>query len=1571
MHALRHLIPALTILCSALAPAGAQTVSATFSTAVAVSPPPAGWAFHWNAPDGWVAGGNPGDLDSGSVFEPASYRPMQWTGTMWTADGNGDGGDSSPDAYVRFSTTGGHPGDGGADLSLDRYAIAGFTIPTGGNYELANTSLAVENANSNGVKLFVLGSDGGQLDELLVGGDASDSFDQFLGYLPAGETIHVAVGANGWAGYDTFDLDFTIRTATFGGPVSTSYSLAGGSGALPAGWAIQWNAPDGWVAGSNPGDLATGSVFDPSSYRAMVWTGSMWTADGDGNSGNSSPDGAIRLNGSGGHPGAEGTDESLDRYAIAGFTIPESNLYRLSGSSLSVGSDGSGGVRLLILESDGTPIHELIVDGGAQAGFDRYLGLLPAGETLHVAIGCNSHPGSDTFDLAYTIESLSLGTLGIAQRLPADDATDVDPDADLLVTFSEPIARGAGRIMIRNISTGQTRTIDANDPNQVSVAGNVLTIRPITGIDHDMQYAIRIEPGAVEDLAGNAFSGITNDTDWSFATAAYDDSVADSEIDFSYIQGHGGWQHGYFHTDAQETFIPLDRFESGWWRPSGATQPALSRTDLVAEPDRMAARRWTPESAGSVRLVGSIQKVSADVAGELRVRVDGTELWSRRLETIDMIPHAFDILALDLSTDSRVDFVVSTQSPTQALQVRLDIRILPEPYVSSWSAALPDGYPDWTETHKQSLRDAGQSILQQIQAASDAAQRRFVIPPGDYLFHANWSQASTLEGLADLEIVADGVTFWFEPPMIHALQFKDCRNVSLRGMTIDFTLPIWFQAQVSDIDRPGETIRATLMPGYEPIDSNGLAEPAGNRAMMFYDAQGRFINTTHTPADWQLDGPDGVLIQNFTRTGIPDALEVGDYVVGTIRTGAALRTTNCDSMRFVDINVWSAPGVGVNSQLGEGGHVYRRLRATRRPFTNRLHAYGADVYHLASADYGPVMDRCEGAYSADDTLNIHGEFGWVVEQIDTRTFYFDGTYEPGDALEFWNKDTGARIGAAGVVAAIEAYDGPVIPINAGYDATGDYIVTVDQTLSLPPLTIVLMDGRETCHQWRVRDCWFHDDFQRALIDGSPDGVFENSTIQNCGHGLIVSHAIAEPWIEGPFPSNLVIRNNRFFDAPPGTTPVNWRGNAIEVDGSVDGTPTENLTLTGNYFDEEIESPIRVANVNGLQIEGNHFDRTSSSHAAWTEWLLDSESTNIDVGENNLNTVIMGLNPPDDSPSVALNANLTATYIEGIQRGSGNIVLMNRTDGTSELFDVNGAQVSVGGTTLTIDPSANLPANKDFSMMVEPGALLDGFGNPYVGPTDVTEWNFRTSGAPGGTDPIVLRLSPADGATGVAVDAELELFFDEVVVPGTGDIAIRNLTDLTETLIPVDDARVSFSGGVVTIDPAVDLPAGKDYAIWVGASAIEDSTGNTFGGIADDTSWNFSTATDGTPPSLFALSPADDAEGIAVDANLIAAFDQPIVLGTGRITIANLTHAQQTVIDVADHGGQLSLAGAALVIDPTGDLILGADYAVRIDATAIRDLAGNAFAGIADDTTWNFRPTPPVAAGAMHWTLFEP
>lgn len=221
-----------------------------------------------------------------------------------------------------------------------------------------------------------------------------------------------------------------------------------------------------------------------------------------------------------------------------------------------------------------------------------------------------------------------------------------------------------------------------------------------------------------------------------------------------------------------------------------------------------------------------------------------------------------------------------------------------------------------------------------------------------------------------------------------------------------------------------------------------------------------------------------------------------------------------------------------------------------------------------------------------------------------------------------------------------------------------------------------------------------------------------------------------------------------------------------------------------------------------------------------------------------------------------------------------------------------------------------------------------------------------------TAPQLASLSPADNSTGVSPSTNLVATFDENIALGTGTIAIRDLDTPADTLITLPDARVTVSGAQMVIDPAIDLSASTSYAIRIAATAVTDLAGNPYAGIDNDTLWNFTTGQpDLTAPVIVSLSPADDATAVSLSSNLLATFDEDIAVGSGNITIKNLDAASQTVITLPD--ARVSVSGAVLTINPDSNFATTSNYAVRIDLDAVTDLFGNPFAGIADDTTWNF------------------
>jgi len=85
-----------------------------------------------------------------------------------------------------------------------------------------------------------------------------------------------------------------------------------------------------------------------------------------------------------------------------------------------------------------------------------------------------------------------------------------------------------------------------------------------------------------------------------------------------------------------------------------------------------------------------------------------------------------------------------------------------------------------------------------------------------------------------------------------------------------------------------------------------------------------------------------------------------------------------------------------------------------------------------------------------------------------------------------------------------------------------------------------------------------------------------------------------------------------------------------------------------------------------------------------------------------------------------------------------------------------------------------------------------------------------------------------------------------------------------------------------------------------------------------------------------------------------------VAGTGLFTIRNSDGTDIRSIAATD-ASQVTISGGQVTINPLSNLQDGKDYTVTIDNKFLKDLGGNAFAGITDNTTFNFKTAAVAAA----------
>jgi methionine-rich copper-binding protein CopC len=135
--------------------------------------------------------------------------------------------------------------------------------------------------------------------------------------------------------------------------------------------------------------------------------------------------------------------------------------------------------------------------------------------------------------------------------------------------------------------------------------------------------------------------------------------------------------------------------------------------------------------------------------------------------------------------------------------------------------------------------------------------------------------------------------------------------------------------------------------------------------------------------------------------------------------------------------------------------------------------------------------------------------------------------------------------------------------------------------------------------------------------------------------------------------------------------------------------------------------------------------------------------------------------------------------------------------------------------------------------------------------DVNEYTLTTGFELINTAPTLSSSTPADGATGVAVDANIVLTFSEAVDVESGNIVIKKSSDdSTVETIDVTGSLVTGTGTTeITINPSTTLTGSTNYYITIAATAFDDDSSNSYAGITDSTTLNFTTVATNLPSPL--------------------------------------------------------------------------------------------------------------------------
>ena len=148
---------------------------------------------------------------------------------------------------------------------------------------------------------------------------------------------------------------------------------------------------------------------------------------------------------------------------------------------------------------------------------------LAAGQTYHLAISANAitdlsgNPLSSAIALDFNVASGSdTAAPTLLSTAPLDGASSVQPDA-IVFQFNEKVQAGAGNFYIHAANGTVVATIAASSLTSANFNAGTVSFSA-AALQYNTSYYITIDDGAIKDLAGNAFQGISQSTTLNFTT---------------------------------------------------------------------------------------------------------------------------------------------------------------------------------------------------------------------------------------------------------------------------------------------------------------------------------------------------------------------------------------------------------------------------------------------------------------------------------------------------------------------------------------------------------------------------------------------------------------------------------------------------------------------------------------------------------------------------------------------------------------------------------------------------------------------------------------------------------------------------------------------------------------------------------------------------------------------------------------------------------------------------------------------------------------------------------------------
>ncbi|NDV61557.1 right-handed parallel beta-helix repeat-containing protein [Puniceicoccales bacterium CK1056] len=393
-----------------------------------------------------------------------------------------------------------------------------------------------------------------------------------------------------------------------------------------------------------------------------------------------------------------------------------------------------------------------------------------------------------------------------------------------------------------------------------------------------------------------------------------------------------------------------------------------------------------------------------------------------------------------------------------------------------------------------------------------------------------------MDRFESVKIEGNGAEFIFQGRVLPFL-FKGCKRVEVSGLTIDWDVPLYFQATVKQVNSDAGWIDV------EPF-KEGFSWSVRRERLLFPDIEGFSYShmgetlafdpahrrVAHGAWDMHLDSPrveqhpDGQLRIHARSRHYPDEgnVIVSKGKMGENRYAPAIYGVRSSNILIKDVTLHHAPGMGFLFERCDTVTL-SDCGAFVRPDSNRMVSLLADATHFCNCKGEVLIENSRFQHMLDDGTNVHGAYVVVDEVLDDHSVRVKLMHFQQAGFHF--ADPGDQVW---LIHAPDPSRGQLKTVNRFRQLNETYsVITFEEPLGKSLKDGDLLENKTWNPSFTMRGCTIKDHRARSVVLKTPLPVLIEDNTFSSMMSTIFLRGESWFWFESGSVEDVLIQNNRF------------------------------------------------------------------------------------------------------------------------------------------------------------------------------------------------------------------------------------------------------------------------------------------------------------------------------------------------------------------------------------------------------------------------------------------------------------